>query len=202
MSPISTLSIHVESITGFYPPGLSPNPVLHHDGKDAQRSEGLRVIRHGKFEFATLQPIQEVTAVCRGKSYAELAWSKTSWPTSVITIPRPCRSNRKTPSSSSKSLIWRLKAGCAMFKRSAALLRLPSSATWIRVFSWRRAEQVIAAATIYRIEINRGNHHAEHDRPIPGNSRRRARAVLELSRRIPSARSTRSAAIPRPSSMR
>ena len=30
-----------------------------------------------------------------------------------------------------RSLIWRLNAGCAMFRRSAALLRL-RSATWIK----------------------------------------------------------------------
>jgi hypothetical protein len=33
-------------------------------------------------------------------------------------------------------LVWRLSAGWAMCRRSDALLRLPSLATWIRVRSW------------------------------------------------------------------
>ena len=57
----------------------------------------------------------------------------------LITMPRPCRSKSRAPNSSSRRRIWRLSAGCAMRSLSAALLRLPSSATWTSVRSWPKS---------------------------------------------------------------
>jgi hypothetical protein len=50
-------------------------------------------------------------------------------PALVRSMPRPLRTNSSTRSSCSSSLMCRLSAGWAARSRSAALLRLPSSAT-------------------------------------------------------------------------
>src|SRR5205814_5319024 len=56
-------------------------------------------------------------------------------PASVSTMPRPFRVNSSARNSCSSSLIWRLSAGCATRSVSEALLRLPSSATQLKVLS-------------------------------------------------------------------
>src|SRR6186997_511348 len=60
-------------------------------------------------------------------------------PALVSSMPRPLRTNSSTRSSCSSSLMWRLSAGWAARSRSAALLRLPSSATARKVRSCLRS---------------------------------------------------------------
>ena len=51
---------------------------------------------------------------------------------------RRMRSNSRTPSSASRSPIWRDSAGCAIRNRTAALDTVPCSATVTKVRKWRK----------------------------------------------------------------
>ena len=73
-----------------------------------------------------------IWSICR--TMPEVRASKRR-PASVSTIPLPLRVNSSARSSCSRSLIWRLSAGCAIRSLSEALLRLPSSATQLNVLS-------------------------------------------------------------------
>src|SRR4029450_13334551 len=73
-------------------------------------------------------------SICRTMPAVRASRSR---PASVSTMPRPFRVNRSARNSCSSSLIWRLSAGCATRSVSEALLRLPSSATQLKVLSCR-----------------------------------------------------------------
>ena len=61
---------------------------------------------------------------------ASRAWSRKARPASVSATPCALRVSSVTPTSYSRSRIWRLSEGCAVCSRcSAATVRLPSSAT-------------------------------------------------------------------------
>ena len=65
-------------------------------------------------------------------------WSNNRLPASVSATPRPLRRNNCWRSSVSRLRTWRLSAGCAMSSTTAALLKLPSSATWTKYSSCLR----------------------------------------------------------------
>ena len=65
-------------------------------------------------------------------------WSNRRLPASVSATPRPLRRNSCWRSSVSRLRTWRLSAGCAMSSTTAALLKLPSSATWTKYSSCLR----------------------------------------------------------------
>ncbi len=64
--------------------------------------------------------------------------SRNTNPALVRMMPRPSRSKRRTPRSRSSERMWRLKAGCATWRRSAALVTLSSSLTSIKYCNCRK----------------------------------------------------------------
>lgn len=97
-----------------------------------------------------------------------IAWSRSTMPASVGSTPRPLRTRRRRPNSSSRYLTVRLRLGCDIPRRSPAFDRFPVSQIVLNirrsrsVVSWRSSADMSNRRLPSRREALSADHFARH----------------------------------------